>query len=434
MKIRGTSHSEAIHSIFVDLLLILLIALAVIHVFIGGVFSLLSRPRTERIIESNLRHYAEQLVKEIGAPPDTVKARQLADAYQLVIRYESADLTWSNDHRFINRNCPSLFKYGPSQQWRKPLVIENADGSRFLLVWRVGPAVGMHRELFAALAAAVTVIILCAALLIRRMLRPVQWLQNGATEVAAGNLDVAIPIRRNDELGRLTAAFNSMTRQIKEMLKARDRLLLDVSHELRSPLTRIKMALEFIPDGPKKESILSDVSEIEAMITEILETERLNNAHGRLKKMQTDIIPLIREVSKPLTDTHPGMTLPSKPASLLLKCDAERVRLVLKNVFENALKFSLADSQPVEVSLEESDRVVLIMVRDDGMGIPADRIADVFEPFYRVDPARLKSMGGYGLGLHLCKKIMDAHGGKIQISGNDGRRGVTVRLEFTKRA
>jgi signal transduction histidine kinase len=432
MKFRQDRQADRIHSVFVDLLLILLLALAVIHVFIGGVFCLLSRPRTEKIIQSNLRYYAEQLVREIGVPPDTVKARRLAETFQLAIRYDSADWTWSNDLRFFKRSRHSLFKYGPSQQWRKTLAIENADGSRFLLMWRVGPAIGMHRELFIALAAAVTLIILCATLLIRRMLRPVQWLQNGAKDIAAGNLDVAIPIWRNDELGRLTGAFNSMTRRIREMLKARDQLLLDVSHELRSPLTRMKVALEFIQDSPKKDSILSDMVEIETMITEILETERLDNAHGRLNKIQTNIMLLIREASKPFAGMHPGVQLPPKPEFLFLKCDAERVRLVLKNVFENAVKFSLPDSKPLEVSVEESDQAVMITIRDDGTGIPQDRITDVFEPFYRADPSRSKSTGGYGLGLHLCKKIMDAHGGKILISNNARVRGVTVQLEFVK--
>ena len=432
MKHKNHQLATPSRSIFVDLLFVLLAAMVMIHVFIGGVFALLTRPRSEKIISENLKHYAEEIVRDLGVPPDTLKARQIADRYQLTVWYEGGDFKWSNDPTFSHRNRVRLFKCGPSTLWRKPVVIENADGSRFTLAWRLGPTVGMHREVFITLAAAVTLIILGANVLIRRLLRPIHWLHEGVKTVETGNTDVSIPVQRNDELGRLTEAFNSMTRRIKDMLKARDQLLLDVSHELRSPLTRIKVALEFVKDSPKKDSILSDIAEIEAMITEILETERLKNGHGQLTCVETDVTALIRDASKQFQDKHPGVKISSVPGKLVLWCDPERIRLVLKNVLDNAVKFSLPDSTPITITTDQTETSVIIRVRDDGTGIPEDRIAYVFEPFYRADPSRSRTSGGYGLGLHLCRKIMEAHRGKIQINNNTNARGVTVRLEFVE--
>ena len=111
--------------------------------------------------------------------------------------------------------------------------------------------------------------------------------------------------------------------------------------------------------------------------------------------------------------------------------DSERIRIVFKNLLDNAFKYSRADSNPVEISIRADNDVTIVKIIDDGPGIPEEDIPQLFEPFYRVDRSRSKKTGGYGLGLSLSKKIMDAHGGKIEISNNEDR-GVTVTLSFKK--
>jgi len=163
-----------------------------------------------------------------------------------------------------------------------------------------------------------------------------RWLYQGVHEISNGNLNAEIPIRNDDEFGRLSQAFNEMTKRIREMIKTKDQLLLDVSHELRSPITRMKLALEFIPDSQKRDSLAADLTEMETMVMEILESERFRNGLGKLDLQEHNISQIIKKITKEFDDRPPGLKLVSIPDKVRLKIDAERVKIVLNNILENA--------------------------------------------------------------------------------------------------
>ena len=415
------------HSIFIRLLFVLLATMGLIHLVIGGAFGLLSGSGSLKHIHANIRHYSEMLARDMGSPPDTVLAAEIAETCQMYIEYENGDDTWScPESRPVIHKGKGLF--GPSSMWRRPIVIENGDGSRYTITWRFGPFTGMYRPVLIGMVLIISLIFFGTHGYLRRILKPIQLLRKGVTEIKNGNLDVEIPLVRPDELGRLTEAFNDMVHRIKEMLASRDQLLLDVSHELRSPLTRIRVALEMMDDDEKKGTILADIQDIEMMIAEILETERLNTEHGKIQTAETDLAALIRETAVNIKH-GPGIEYKDMPESLIVRLDQERFRMVLKNVLDNAAKFSAADSRPVQIRVLEKEEQVTVEIEDDGAGIPEEQIPFVFEPFFRADRSRSRKTGGYGLGLHLCRKIMEAHGGQIEIRNNRGR-GVTVTLRL----
>src|SRR6185436_19750460 len=184
----------------------------------------------------------------------------------------------------------------------------------------------------------------------------------------------------------------------------------DVSHELRSPLTRIKVALALLPEGEKTRRIAADVAEMEAMISELLELERLRDGRG-IRTDRQDLVTIVHEVAKRFEDRPPGIRVVAPAQPVLLDVDGDRIRTVLRNLLDNAIKYSLPDSGPVEVSIDQDEETVLVRVTDDGPGIPEADLASLFEPFFRVDRSRSKKSGGYGLGLSICKRIMEAHGG-----------------------
>jgi signal transduction histidine kinase len=228
-----------------------------------------------------------------------------------------------------------------------------------------------------------------------------------------------------------------MSSRLAALVKAREQLLLDVSHELRSPLTRIKVALELTPEGTNTENIREDIREMETMIGEILEAARLDSVHGKLQLDDLDMGELVAEVLMDFAGRPPGVIVTSgygrgeRSAGLKVKADAGRIRKVLANVLDNACKFSQGKSAPVEVSIGENERAITVKVRDQGTGVPSDATQKLFEPFYRVDPSRSRETGGYGLGLSLCKRIMEAHGGSIGITSELGQ-GTEVTLIFPK--
>jgi signal transduction histidine kinase len=173
----------------------------------------------------------------------------------------------------------------------------------------------------------------------------------------------------------------------------------------------------------------ADVAEMEAMITELLELERLRDGPG-IRTRREDLVAMLRAVAQEFPG-HPGIRVGTSAPEIPLEIDAERVRSVLRNLLENAVKYSLPDSRPIEVSTLADGEWVVVRVTDDGPGIPEEDIGRVFEPFFRVDRSRSKRSGGYGLGLSICRRIMQAHGGDVSAANNSGR-GARFTLTFPR--
>jgi len=265
---------------------------------------------------------------------------------------------------------------------------------------------------------------------LEKLLRPLRDLNDGVTRLGEGDLAVTVPQTTHDEFGTLTDAFNRMAARVREMIVTRDQLLIDVSHELRSPLTRMKVALELMPDNGQKARLAADVAEMERMISGLLELERLRAGKG-LTLVRQDIVPIVREVVSSYEDRPPGVQLVLEGVSdLVIAADAEQLRTVIRNLLENAVKYSLPDSHSICVTISRNGGAV-VKVSDNGAGIPSEDAERIFEPFFRVDRSRSKESGGYGLGLSICKRVMEAHGGTIALDRKN-ERGTTLVLRFPR--
>ncbi|MCP4046813.1 MAG: HAMP domain-containing protein [Gammaproteobacteria bacterium] len=260
------------------------------------------------------------------------------------------------------------------------------------------------------------------------LLRPLKWLRSGVDSVSEGDFSTRVPVVRNDEIGKVARAFNQMTNRVQQMMDDRERLLADVSHELRSPLARIKVALELLPEGDKRDSISQDISEMEALTTALLEREQIRNRAGQAKLQVINLVVLAGEVIDGFSDRTPGVELNVPPQELEITGDAALIKVLIHNLVDNALKFSLADSKAVEVMLNQTENGVQLIVGDDGQGIPEDQAEKVFEPFVKLNPAR-GHRTGYGLGLNLCQRIVQAQGGSIEIQARE-ERGIRVLVTF----
>ena len=274
-------------------------------------------------------------------------------------------------------------------------------------------------------------VVLTTQVVLQKLLRPLRVLTDGVTRLGEGDLGVVVPRTTTDEFGRLTDTFNLMAGRVREMITARDRLLIDVSHELRSPLTRMKVALELMPDDVQRARLSSDVAEMEKMISGLLELERLRTGRG-VTLVRQDIVPIMREVVATYEDRAPGVRFRMDgERQMPAEVDAEQIRTVMRNLLENAVKYSLSDSKAIQVTLEARDDGVHVRVTDDGVGIPREDGERIFEPFFRVDRSRSKESGGYGLGLSICQRVMEAHGGQIALEPGNGR-GSTFVLRFPR--
>jgi signal transduction histidine kinase len=410
-------------SIFAKLLAIMLATALSLVFFVGGFFAYFLGPSLS-MSNGLFAEYARMLA---ASGPDRQTAARLAERLGLQIRYEGPEGSWETAP-----GLPSVREVEAGRGWRHDLIAApGTRGGTYLIAWTLGRRLRLaHNRLLWLLHVVMAGIILAAYLTLRHSLRPLRALHEGVARLSEGELDVVVPSRGRDEFGALAAAFNQMVRRISEMIRARDQLLLDVSHELRSPLTRMKVALELLPEGDKRRRIAADVAEMESMITELLELERLREGRG-LRRERRDLVPLLREAAESFQDRPPGVRILSEAAGVPLEIDADKIRAVLRNLLENAVKYSLPDSRPIVVSVTVEEAAVVVQVTDDGPGIPEEDLPNLFEPFFRVDRSRSKKSGGYGLGLSICKRIAEAHGGGIT-AANQAPRGAVFTLTLPK--
>jgi signal transduction histidine kinase len=409
-------------SIFIRLVTIMVATAAVLVIVVASMFSLMVEPTL-----TTSRRLAVEYTRVLAATePDLQTARRLAASLDLQMRYEGPDGAWET-----SPGLPSIEEARSRAGSHGLFLAPGPKGGTYLVSWSLGRRLSSnHTKMIWLFLVVVVAVVASAYAALSRSLRPLRSLYQGVTRLSEGQLDVVVPSHTRDEFGVLTEAFNQMVRRIRDMVRTRDQLLLDVSHELRSPLTRIKVALALLPEGEKTQRIAADVAEMEAMITELLELERLRDGRGVRTKRQ-DLVPILREMAESFEDRPPGVRFVAAASKILVDIDGDKIRTVLRNLLENAVKYSLPDSRPIVVSVAENEEMVVIRVVDDGPGIPETDLASLFEPFFRVDRSRSKKSGGYGLGLSICKRIMEAHGGGIATANNAGR-GASFTLTLRK--
>jgi signal transduction histidine kinase len=424
-------------SIFAKQLLILFITGICIFFIVEGLFRNSLDNLEGTAVSKNIARYTDYLLKDIGQPPDLNKARRLAEEISCNIIYQDSTSSWSTSEHITTINeLPEMkvihlgkkqLKVGEYKN-RHFLLIDNDPGqfafiSRQNIFWAVTrwPAI-----LTAAIL--IAVVLTGSYYATRYVLLPVRALKKGINKIGEGDLDHHVPVKTTDELGLLSAAFNDMTDRIRSALKINEQLLLDVSHELRSPLTRMKLSVELLEDNKFKESLKEDLNDMEIMVTEILETARIGRESGQLNKKKVDLAKLIADVAQPFGDQPPGVNITCTPGPMKVMVDNSRMATVFRNILTNAYKFSRENSPPVEISIIKEAGAISIFIKDNGRGISAEDLPYVFEPFYRADKSRTSATSGFGLGLSLCKTIMAAHKGSISIESDNQETTVSLTL------
>lgn len=383
---------------------------------------------------SHLTRYVDYLVEDLGTPPDRQRANQMAAETGLIITYESASGKWATGTPPEASHHVKKMSYDDGR-----IKIESRHGSHVIYVRQPEGRIGFYisqpsafkkklKFLGILLLALISTIMLFSFLVIRWVLRPLKWLKQGVDAVGRGKLSHRVPLRRQDELRDLSQAFNDMAERLGRLIKAKEQLLLDVSHELRTPITRIKVALAMMPEDDSIQGIAEDLKEIEAKITELLETARSLGVKAELNRSPVYLGELIHDVVQPYANQPPGIIIKPMHKHDTVMLDREQISKALKNVVDNAVKYSTPQSAPIEVSLSQDADEAVITVRDFGIGIPAADLDFVFEPFYRVDKARTPK-NGYGLGLSLVKAIVAAHNGRMELESKLGK-GTLVRIHL----
>ncbi|KOC92340.1 ATP-binding protein [Winslowiella iniecta] len=280
--------------------------------------------------------------------------------------------------------------------------------------------------------------LLFSLLLAWNLTRPMRQLREGFANVSNGDLSVRLfPTmrRRRDELSMVASDFDAMVERLSVLVRAREELLHDVSHELRSPLARLQLATGLARQTPASvnsslDRIDEEARRLDKMIGELLTLSRAEN-ETMPDEQYFDLSGLLEAV---VNDARfeaqvPGVEIvlkASQDADYTVKGNAELIRRAVENVVRNALRFS-QQGQQVTVSLKQESSWLTICVSDQGPGVDADKLSSIFDPFVRVNSPLMGK--GYGLGLSIVRKVVLAHHGEVQaVNAEQGGLELTIRL------
>ncbi len=258
---------------------------------------------------------------------------------------------------------------------------------------------------------------------IRHLVAPLHELAVGAEAFGRGDLDHRVRIWHRDEIGDLAHRFNQMAEDIQAMLDGKRALLLAISHELRSPLTRARLHAELVDEGASKDALLDELAQMRELISALLESERLGGGHRALQVDDCDLGALAQEQDQPGVALRIDRDLP------VLRLDRVRVQLLLRNLVHNALRHNDAAAGPVLVSVTRDGEGARLTVRDHGPGVTPEALSQLGQPFFRPDEARARSDGGVGLGLSLCRLVAEAHGSRLELRNAQPGFEATVRFQ-----
>lgn len=416
----------------------LLLALALASVFIVGAqkaFTLSWREAARPV----LMDYIDRLTADVaapGGPPNVERARALVQRLPVTVRIEGPLVNWLS-HADRSEPWRQGRHSSDDMDWDRILQRRTADGH--LITFGLDEQAFERQRRFVSVALlALLLITLTAYLYVRRLLKPLDDIRAGAQRFGTGNFGEPIPVRHPsspDELGQLAATVNTMGRDIHQMLEAKRALLLAISHELRSPITRARLHAELLPEegrgAAQRQALLRDLQEMATLISDLLESERLSGGHAALHREAVDVRALAQEVVQELTARHAqaaSVAIHVDSALPPLHLDRARVRLLLRNLLDNALRHGADAGQPPVLTVAQTPEGVALEVRDHGPGVPDEQLEQLAQAFYRPDSARTRATGGVGLGLYLCRLVAQAHGGRLLLS--NAHPGLRVRAEL----
>jgi signal transduction histidine kinase len=252
---------------------------------------------------------------------------------------------------------------------------------------------------------------------VRRLTGPVSLLAEAAERLGRDVNAPPLPEKGPDEVIRAAAAFNTMAARIRRFVQDRTFLLTAIGHDLRTPITRLKLRAEFIDDDEQRQKFMADLDELDAMVSATLVFGR--DTADTEPAVAFDLVALLRTVLDDCADARPdaaeNLTF-SGPAHLTVTGRILALKRSFANLVGNAAKFG--DS--ARVDLRVSEGLATVTIEDDGPGLPPDELERIFEPFYRVEDSRNRETGGTGLGLPIARNILRAHGGDVVLGNRAG--------------
>lgn len=264
---------------------------------------------------------------------------------------------------------------------------------------------------------------------IRKLLQRLEHLQRSVQRFGEGDLSVRVPAQGHDEVAQLARQFNAAAARIEALVQSHKSLLANASHELRSPLARIRMGLELMASGSasaaSRAEVERNITELDQLVDEILLASRLDS--GTASVGTTEMVDLVGLAAEECARVDAELLIAEDAAIPEVPGIVKLVRRAVRNLLENARRYSQGE---ITLALAHEGGAVTVRVSDHGPGVPAEQRERIFEPFYRL-PGASERAGGVGLGLALVHSIAERHGGSVRCEGRpDGQPGASFVLRL----
>ena len=399
--------------------------------------------------------YYDYMLEDIQYPPNIGRAEKVVDRMPFDMKIVGEDFNWTSSPQFIITDAIHFELSTLNVAKIKADIAEGREPSRegvqaaryknrtyakipfgdytiFLVTPKMSVVVQRTYIVEAIIAITLLILLICYAL-VQRIFRPIKSIEEGASLIGQGQLEYRIDVKQKDELGSLAQKINQLAVNVQDMLTAKQRLNIGVSHELRSPLTRARLEVELLEDSKIKEDLLNEINAMETIIANLLDSEAINYGHKKLKLELfelSDMISQLIQKSGFLTDSNIAFI----PLDYAAQVEADKTlfEVMIKNILENAIRYNPVDDEPIQVRVKQVEDTYEIKIRDFGPGFSKEDLTKVTEPFYRTGQSRSRQSGGFGLGLYLCKQIVEAHQGTIAIANHE-KTGAVVVVTIPKR-
>ena len=302
----------------------------------------------------------------------------------------------------------------------------------------------MEQQLITVFSAVAGAALVAALVFSLTLTRPVKALTSTIRRMGKGDLSARVHIRASGEIRELAESYNAMAERIENFDRSRSQFVSNASHELKTPLTAMKLLLECLidqPDMPDElrmefmQDISHEIDRLSGIITDLLTLTKMDSQEGPLQMTEVNLTRLVEDTLHTLTPVadKAGLTINAAIApGVFLWADSTKLGSVFYNLTDNAIKYT-PEGGEVRVSLAARGKQVIFTVLDNGIGIPPEEQAHVFDRFYRVDKARSRATGGTGLGLSIVRQMVQLHGGTIELSSAPGEGSTfTVTLPMRK--
>ena len=389
------------------------------------------------LISGHLSLHVSYVKADLGSPPRIDRALAITERVPVDIRILGPDVDWASDDNF-----PALadLEFGTSPKFSDDpdAWVDELRGVEFAVKER-HRFLKMRQDDYQIVVATpriadvdtgpdlITIImglglfyLMIGFAAVSWLFKPIRSIRKGAAAIGRGNFEHRIHDIRRDQLGDLATDINQLAGDVEHMLDAKRALLLGISHELRTPLSRMRLALEFIESDADRETLKPELAEMEKIVVELLEAERLSTRHVRLNRTTVRIAALVEELIDDFFRRDAGrIDVTHGDEDLEASIDEARITLLLKNLVANALRYIPGERGRVELVTGRDGNDLVLIVRDNGPGLSAEAARHIGEPFHRGDPSRTRDTGGTGLGLYLATLVARAHGGSLRLTNPD---------------